>query len=119
MSVSLSFDGFNPGFRLVRARRLRRMIYCLARSESCASVRSLGILGFSGCVGGLFLPKIGYLILVHPSYALRARSAGAPRLRIRIPPLELGGFDAGFITSRARNPAPQFASSESGSSAVA
>ena len=57
--VSLSFDGFNPGFRLSRARRLRRRIYCLARSESCASVRSLGILGFSGCVGGLFYPKTG------------------------------------------------------------
>ena len=103
MSVSLSFDGFNPGFisslarnpgvqrlrrrsfftqnRLPdtrapvictacplrwrsaasdpdsasRARRLRRRIYCLARSESCASVRSLGILGFSGCVGGFFV----------------------------------------------------------------
>lgn len=65
------------------------------------------------------MPKNGYLDSSHPSYALRARSAGAPRLRIRIPPLELGGFDAGFITSRARNPAPQFASSESGSSAVA
>ena len=60
ISVSLSFDGFNPGFRLVRARRLRRRIYCLARSESCASVRSLGILGFSGCVGGFFMPKNGY-----------------------------------------------------------
>ena len=65
------------------------------------------------------MPKIRHLDSLHPSYALRTRSAGAPRLRIRIPPLELGGFDAGFITSRARNPAPQFASSESGSSAVA
>lgn len=55
--VSLSFDGFNPGFRLVRARRLRRRIYYLARSESCASVRSLGILGFSGCVRGFSMPK--------------------------------------------------------------
>ena len=57
---------------------------------------------------------------MHPSYALRARSAGAPRLRIRISAsLDIGGFDAGFIASRARNPAPQFASSESESSAVA
>ncbi len=66
------------------------------------------------------MPKNGYLDSSHPSYALRARSAGAPRLRIRISAsLELGGFDAGFIASRARNPASQFASSESGSSAVA
>ena len=66
------------------------------------------------------MPKNGYPIVMHPSYALRARSASAPRLRIRISTsLELGGFDAGFIASRARNPAPQFASSESGSSAVA
>ena len=40
--------------------------------------RSLGILGFSGCVGGFFMPKNGYLDSSHPSYALRARSAGAP-----------------------------------------
>ena len=66
------------------------------------------------------MPKIGYLIVMHPSYALRARSAGAPRLRIRISAsLEVGGFDAGFIASRARNPAPPYASSESESSAVA
>lgn len=66
------------------------------------------------------MSKNGRPIIKHPSCALRARSAGAPRLRIRISAsLEIGGFDAGFITSRARNPAPQFASSESGSSAGA
>ena len=32
------------------------------------------------------MPKNGYLDSSHPSYALRARSAGASRLRIRIPP---------------------------------
>ena len=55
----LALRGFGSGFRLSRARRLRRRIYYLARSESCASVRSLGILSFSGCVGGLFYPKTG------------------------------------------------------------
>ena len=57
--------------------------------------RSLGILGFSGCVGGFFVPEIRYLDSSHPSYALRARSAGAPRLRIRID------------SSLAQNPNPQ------------
>ena len=57
--------------------------------------RSLGILGFSGCVGGFFMPKIRHLDSPHPSYALRARSAGAPRLRIRID------------SSLAQNPNPQ------------
>lgn len=33
------------------------------------------------------MPENGYLGSSHPSYALRARSANAPRLRIRIPPL--------------------------------
>ena len=126
MSVSLSFDGFNPGFisslarnpgvqrlrrrsfftqnRLPdtrapvictacplrwrsaasdpdsasRARRLRRRIYYLARSESCASVRALRIRILSGCVGGFFMPKNRGTIVMHLSYALRARSAGAP-----------------------------------------
>lgn len=55
--VSLSFDGFNPGFRLVRARRLRRRIYYLARSESCASVRELRIRILSGCVRGFSVPE--------------------------------------------------------------
>lgn len=67
ISVSLSFDGFNPGFRLVGARRLRRRIYCLARSESCASVRELRIRILSGCVRGFFMPKNGYLDSSHPS----------------------------------------------------
>ena len=96
MSVSLSFDGFNPGFRPVRARRLRRRIYCLARSESCASVRSLGILGFSGCVRGFSCPKTGTWIVrtrhmhyVPAPLALRGfgsgfRLVGARRLRRRI-----------------------------------
>jgi len=109
MSVSLSFDGFNPGFisslarnpgvqrlrrrsfftqnRLPdtrapvictacplrwrsaasdpdsasRARRLRRRIYYLARSESCASVRELRIRILSGCVRGFSMPKISYI----------------------------------------------------------
>ena len=79
MSASLSFDGFNPGFRLVRARRLRRRIYYLARSESCASVRSLRILGFSGCVGGFSCPKTGaqastnVLSVTFTAQGLRAR----------------------------------------------
>ena len=30
------------------------------------------------------MPENGYLGSLHPSYALRARSANAPRLRIRI-----------------------------------
>ncbi len=51
------FAASDPDFRLSEVRRLRRRIYCLARSESCASVRSLGILDFSGCVGGFFMPK--------------------------------------------------------------
>lgn len=55
----LALRGFGPGFRLSRARRLRRRIYYLARSESCASVRELRIRILSGCVGGLFLPKNG------------------------------------------------------------
>lgn len=41
------------------------------------------------------MPENGYLGSSHPSYALRARSAGAPRLRIRID------------SSRAQNPDPQ------------
>ena len=41
------------------------------------------------------MPKNGSLIAMHPSYALRARSAGAPRLRIRID------------SSLAQNPNPQ------------
>ena len=41
------------------------------------------------------MPKNGYLDSSHPSYALRARSANAPRLRIRID------------SSRAQNPDPQ------------
>lgn len=104
MSVSLSFDGFNPGFisslarnpgfqrlrrrsflpkngypivmhpsypshcrstasdpdfRLSRGRRLRRRIYCLARSESCASVREFRIRILSGCVRGFACPRTG------------------------------------------------------------
>lgn len=84
MPVSLSFDGFNPGFRLVRARRLRRRIYCLARSESCASVRSLGILGFSGCVRGFSMPKNSYLDnwapVICTTCSLRWRSAASDPL---------------------------------------
>lgn len=41
------------------------------------------------------MPKIRHLGSSHPSYALRARSAGAPRLRIRID------------SSLAQNPNPQ------------
>ena len=41
------------------------------------------------------MPKIRHLDSLHPSYALRARSAGAPRLRIRI------------CSSLAQNPNPQ------------
>ena len=55
----LALRGFGSGFRLVRARRLRRRIYCLASSESCASVRSLRIRILSGCVRGFFMPKNG------------------------------------------------------------
>ena len=63
------------------------------------------------------MPKNGYLDSLHPSYALRARSAGAPRLRIRIPPR--GGSAASAqdllpralgilrLSSRAQNPDSQ------------
>ena len=53
----LTLRGFGSGFRLSRARRPRRRIYYLARSESCASVRELRIPILSGCVGGFFVPK--------------------------------------------------------------
>ena len=62
------------------------------------------------------MPKIRHLGSSHPSYPSHCRSTASDPDSAS---LELGGFDAGFITSRARNPAPQFASSESGSSAVA
>ena len=66
------------------------------------------------------MPKIrahkGYAPVICTTCPLRWRSAASDPDSAS---LELGGFDAGFITSRARNPAPQFASSESGSSAVA
>ena len=62
----LALRGFGSGFRLVGARRLRRRIYCLARSESCASVRELRIRILSGCVRGFFTPKNGYLDSSHP-----------------------------------------------------
>ena len=55
----LTLRGFGSGFRLSRARRLRRRIYYLARSESCASVRALRIRILSGCVGGFSCPKTG------------------------------------------------------------
>ena len=62
------------------------------------------------------MPKNGYLGSSHPSYPSRCRSAASTQDSAS---LGLGGFDAGFITSRARNPAPQFARSESWVSAGA
>ena len=65
---------------------------CPLRWRSAASdpdliLRALRIRILSGCVRGFSVPENGYLGSSHPSYALRARSANAPRLRIRIPPL--------------------------------
>ena len=56
-------DSSHPSYAL-RARsagasRLRRRIYRLARSESCASVRALRIRILSGCVGGFSIPQNG------------------------------------------------------------
>ena len=66
------------------------------------------------------MPKISYIgnqaPVICTACPLRWRSAASDPDSAS---LELSGFDAGFITSRARNPAPQFASSESESSAVA
>ena len=47
------------------------------------------------------MPKNGYLDSSHPSYALRARSAGASRLRIRIPPLSSSAASTQDLLPRA------------------
>lgn len=62
------------------------------------------------------MPKIRCLGGSYPSYPSHCRSTASTQDSAS---LGLGGFDAGFIASRARNPAPQFARSESWVSAVA
>lgn len=62
------------------------------------------------------MPKIRHLGSSPPSYPSHCRSTASTQDSAS---LGLGGFDAGFIASRARNPAPQFARSESWVSAGA
>ena len=62
------------------------------------------------------MPKTGNYIVMHPSCPPHCRSTASTQDSAS---LGLGGFDAGFITSLARNPAPQFARSEFWVSAVA